>query len=376
MKFLFITFLGIVILVWTGMHLLTYFRLVSTFSFSPNAKLLFKLLLSTLALSFFLGRFFAARFNSYLVMEISYIWLGLISTLFFFLLLAWPVGRLMPGLAQKSVWTALILTLLVSLVGLYIHARGYALRQISISLPKANYLSRDLKLVHLSDLHIDGRMTVEQIRRLVDDTLHQSPDLILVTGDILEEDVPLDTHLVAEFSRLKAPMGTFAVTGNHELYVGVDHVARFLDSCGITLLRNRKVDLDCGLTLVGFDDEAFFRQDKGLRKRQLDILDSLSAQRFNLLMFHRPSFFAEHARRGVDLQLSGHTHAGQTVPLNLIVFLMFKYPYGLHHLDNAAIYTTSGTGIWGPPMRFPIRSEIVALTLYSAKTGGPNKEDG
>ena len=82
-----------------------------------------------------------------------------------------------------------------------------------------------------------------------------------------------------------------------------------------------------------------------------------------VLLYHRPGKFAAAVRRGIDLQLSGHTHAGQIPPMDLLVWLIYKYPSGLYRLGQSHIYTSSGTGTWGPPMRFLSRSEIVKLVL-------------
>lgn len=360
-------FVSLILCVWSGMHLLVYFRLVKLFTFGPRVRLLLKIVLLALALSFVIGRILAEKFHFYLLQEISYIWLGVVSLLFFLVLTAIPVNLLKPRWNVALAWTVLALTLLITVAGLINYGRGHVINRIRLNAPATVSLTRTVKLVQLSDLHIARNSSMNRISRIVDDTLAQAPDLIVITGDILEEEMPLEDGLVHQFSRLKAPLGVYAVSGNHELYTGLRYVESFLKACNIVFLRNERLDIGSELTLLGFDDREFLRLDKNLRNRQLELLHSVDRQRYNILLYHRPEDFAEHVGYGIHLQLSGHTHAGQTIPLNLIVFAGFRYPSGLYRLQDSSIYTSKGTGIWGPPLRFPFRSELTVFSIVPAK---------
>jgi len=361
----FITFLTVVIAIWSFMHIFVYYRIIHLWSIAPGIRLMIKIVLLVLALSFFLGRLLASWLHSYWLMEISYIWLGVLSLFFFLLLVALPLNKIMPQWNSATAKTTLILTLLISVLSLINYARGHIVHQIELRTPSSLSLAKSLKIVQLSDLHISRNTPHQRVHRIIEDTLDQTPDLIVLTGDILEEAVPIDNYLVSEFSRLKAPLGVFATTGNHELYAGIQNAKDFLQACDIRLLRNQRIDIGDDISLIGFDDDEFKRRDEQISIEQMAVLKSLDNKRYNILLYHRPTYFAEHVQSGIHLQLSGHTHAGQTIPLNLIVYFYFRYPFGLHYLGESAIYTSRGTGIWGPPMRFPFRSEIAVFTVSS-----------
>ena len=130
----------------------------------------------------------------------------------------------------------------------------------------------------------------------------------------------------------------------------------------ITVLRNEKITIADAFELAGIDDKT------GRRFSEVgsDLNSALKNVDFTkpvILLSHQPDIFDEAAKLGVDLQLSGHTHAGQIPPMDLIVMLAFKYPYGLYRKNGSYLYTTSGTGIWGPPMRLFSRCEIVKIVL-------------
>jgi predicted MPP superfamily phosphohydrolase len=360
----FILFLSVVLTVWTGMHLLVYSRITHLLLLSGRTRLALKTALVLLALSVVLGRVFSVWLQSHLLMDLSYIWMGVLAALFFLLLLVWPINLWKPQWNSGAAWTALALTLLISVAGAINYARGPVLERIGLN--TALPLKESVKIVQLSDLHIERNSSLNWVRRIVDETLSQNPDLIVITGDILEESLPVDSPITAEFSRLKARLGVFAVTGNHEVYTGIHHVESFLKASGINLLRNQRMDLADRVTLIGFDDDEIGRGVAGFGEHRLTLLENLDPGRYNILLYHRPTGFDVHTAKGVHLQLSGHTHAGQTLPMNIIVQFYYRYPQGLHQSDKGSIYVSRGTGIWGPPMRFPFRSELTLLTISKA----------
>ncbi len=359
----FILFFALVLGVWSGMHFFVYFRMSRLLDIGTRGRLYLKVFLILMAVTLLLGRIIASHLHSYIMMEISYYWLAVIPLLFFLLVVVLPVNLAVPRWNTATAFTVLGLTALITVAGMINYARGYIIRQVTLTTPSRVSFSNPVRIVQISDLHMSGNTPIVWVRGMIDDTLAQNPDLIVITGDILDEELPKNNSLIKEFSRLKAPFGVFAVSGNHELYNGIQHVERFLQAAGITFLRNERCDLGNELSLYGFDDEEFSRMDKSLRGRQLELLNQLDPNRYNVLLYHRPTGFEEHARKGIHLQLSGHTHAGQTVPLNLIVFSIFRYPCGLYHFGSSAIYTSRGTGVWGPPVRFPLRSELTVFDI-------------
>ena len=169
-------------------------------------------------------------------------------------------------------------------------------------------------------------------------------------------------HFCDTLKKLKSRHGVFAVTGNHEFYAGINMFMDVAKNSNITVLRNEKITIADSIELAGIDDKAGTRfsevgSDLKLALKNIDFTKPV------ILLSHRPDIFNEAEKSGVDLQLSGHLHAGQIPPMDLIVMLAFKYPYGLYRKNGSYLYTTSGTGIWGPPMRLFSRCEIVKIVL-------------
>jgi len=186
----------------------------------------------------------------------------------------------------------------------------------------------------------------------------------LITGDLVDEEAHRIDRFRELFKNLNANDGVFAVTGNHEYFPGVEKFFQLAEQSGITVLSNSCTTLANGIVLVGLNDDVASRFDMegpNLHKA----LAGCDTANPVILLYHRPTHFKDAVSSGVDIQLSGHTHLGQLPPMDLIVLLVFgRYAYGLRTLGDSYIYTTSGTGTWGPPMRFLSHSEIVNIILH------------
>ena len=161
--------------------------------------------------------------------------------------------------------------------------------------------------------------------------------------------------------RLKHGTG-YACTGNHEYYAGVDEFLKMAEESNIRVLLNEHVVIADTIVLAGVNDSS----EKRMSGPGDDLEKALAGADLNkpvVLLSHQPDVFKQAHKAGVNLQLSGHTHAGQIPPMDLIVQLYFKYTYGLYREGTSYIYTTCGTGTWGPPMRLFSRSEIVKIVL-------------
>ena len=152
------------------------------------------------------------------------------------------------------------------------------------------------------------------------------------------------------------------VTVNLDFFSGIRDFMDFAKHSGIRVLRNERVTIAGAIVIVGVEDPTSDRfSEKG---PDLDsALAGVNTKNPIILLNHRPARFDEAMKRGVDLQLSGHTHAGQLFPINFLIGLVYKYPYGFYKVGDSYIYTTSGSGLWGPTMRFLNRSEIVKFVL-------------
>jgi predicted MPP superfamily phosphohydrolase len=258
-------------------------------------------------------------------------------------------------------------------VGLKNAAAGPALTRVPIDLPRLPPAFDGFSIVQLTDVHIGGTIDRAFIERLVAQANAAAPDLIVLTGDLVDGSVEDLGHAAAPLADLKAPHGVFAVTGNHEYYSGADAWIVYLRSLGITVLRNQRVELrrdDAVIDLVGIDDHGArsFGGDHGP-----DLARALAGRdptRAALLLAHQPRQVHDAARHGIDLQISGHTHGGQVWPWHYLVSLQQGgLLAGRYRVGATELYVSRGAGHWGPPMRVGAPAELTHLTLRRRAIG-------
>jgi len=218
-------------------------------------------------------------------------------------------------------------------------------------------------VAQITDVHVGPTIRGKEVRRIVEQTNGLRPDLVAITGDLVDGSVAELGGIVAELGALRARHGVFFVTGNHDHYSGAEPWVAYLRKLGIRVLRNERVtvgDAGASIDLAGVDDYG----------HGLDLERALAGRdpdRALVLLAHQPRGIAAAVRAGVDLQLSGHTHGGQIVPFNLIVGTIQPYVRGLHrHVEGERaghIYVSRGTGYWGPPMRLGSPPEIAKVVL-------------
>jgi uncharacterized protein len=221
-------------------------------------------------------------------------------------------------------------------------------------------------IAQITDLHVGPTLGERAVRRVVDQTNALRPDVVAITGDLVDGSVRELGPTIAQIAALRARHGVFFVTGNHEYYSGVAEWLAELRRLGIRVLRNERVTLGDGraaIDLAGIDDWSA-RGDSDLLARALAGRD---AERGLVLLAHQPRGIDAAVRSGVELQISGHTHGGQIVPFNLIVAAAQPYVRGLHrHVEGGQagqIYVSRGTGYWGPPLRLGSPPEIAKIVL-------------
>ena len=219
-----------------------------------------------------------------------------------------------------------------------------------------------------SDIHLGTIIGRHQFDRIVDRLIELKPDLILLPGDIIDEDLaPVLVEDVGDHLRaLQAPLGVIACTGNHEYIGGVEEAVSYLREHGLTVLRDSVMTLANGVQVVGRDDRSI-RQFAGKERKPLaELMKGVDAERPIILMDHQPFGLGEAASAGIDLQVSGHTHHGQLWPANLITGAIYEVSWGLARIGQTHVYVSSGAGTWGPPVRLGNVPEIVFLRLRSA----------
>ncbi|WP_434387876.1 metallophosphoesterase [Melittangium boletus] len=237
-----------------------------------------------------------------------------------------------------------------------------------VRIPKLPRALEGLSIVQLTDVHVGAFIQ----RRFMDELVRRAnalkPDLVAITGDLVDGDVPTLGGHVAALANLRSRFGSYFVTGNHDYYSGADAWCAYLASLGIPSLRNRHVRIgDAGgsLDLVGVDDWSGGRR-LGVRGYDLErALADRDPERASVLLAHQPAHFRVAAERGVDLQISGHTHGGQLVPMTFLIGLEWEFSAGLYRHGNSHIYVSRGCGFWGPPMRVGSPPELVKLVLTS-----------
>ena len=234
-------------------------------------------------------------------------------------------------------------------------------------------------MVQLSDVHVGPTIRQAYLRRIVDRVNALGADLVAITGDLVDGKVgELGRHVVP-LADLQSRHGTFFVTGNHEYYSGAHAWIVELRRLGLTVLMNEHVVLKHGelsgsdldkvsaeLVLAGVTDFSAHHFDEAHRSDPAAALFGAPPDVIRVLLAHQPRSAAAAAKAGFDLQLSGHTHGGQFWPWNLFVRFQQPFTSGLRRLDALWVYTSRGTGYWGPPKRFGAPSEITLLRLVAA----------
>jgi predicted MPP superfamily phosphohydrolase len=249
--------------------------------------------------------------------------------------------------------------------------RSVDVKRVVVSLPKLPRALSGYTIVQLTDVHVGPTIGRDFVEEIVGKANAASPDLIVITGDLVDGSVAQLGALTEPLRGLRAPDGVYFVTGNHEYYSGADEWVAELERLGIRVLRNARVGLrdaeDGGLDLAGVDDWAAATI---LPHHGHDLPKALAGRdeaRALVLLAHQPKSVVEAAQRGVDLVLSGHTHGGQLFPFNYLVKLQQPFVAGLHRHEGTHIYVSRGTGYWGPPMRLAAPAEITRIELESAR---------
>ncbi len=235
--------------------------------------------------------------------------------------------------------------------------------RVEVRLDKLPARLAGFSIALLSDIHAGGWVDRDFVRSLVDRTNALRPDAIFIAGDLVDGDVPSLAHIVAPLADLRARCGTFFVIGNHEIYSGVDAWVAHVKGLGIRVLRNERADLD-GLELLGVDDWSAAKRGI-LPGYDLDaVLAQRRPDRPAILLTHQPLGFRRAAERGIDLQLSGHTHGGQLFPFQPFARRANEgFLAGLYRHGKGQLYVTRGCGYWGPPARVGAPPEIAQLIL-------------
>lgn len=290
------------------------------------------------------------------------IWMGLLSFLLIGAVAAWTIFGIgmLAGLQLNFYRIVEILSgiaLVLGIAGVF-NASWTRITRATVQLVNLPAGWRGRRAALVSDLHLGPLRNSSFLRRMVAKILEQEPDAIFIAGDLFDG-TAIDPHNATEpLRQLTAPHGVYFVVGNHEQF-GSD--AKYVDpvaATGIRVLTNEKVDVD-GLQIVGVPYNNAVQQDRlALVLHEI----GLDRERASVLLTHAPDHPEIAEAAGISLQLSGHTHLGQFIPWSWMARRIYRqFVYGLSRIGNMQVFTSSGAGTWGPPLRLGSNPEIVML---------------
>lgn len=326
---------------------------------------------------------FLPRAASSVLAWASYLWFGVAVVLFFLLLgsevirgAVHAAGVFNGGVSpERRQFLSRAIALGVGALGVLVSGAGFAsavgpatIEKVAVRLRRFPKVLDGFRIVQISDLHIGPTLGKSWLEEVVARVNAQDPDIVAITGDLVDGSVAELAEHVAPLAKLRAKRGVFFVTGNHEYYSGADEWIAHLRTLGVRVLRNERVEVgegDAVFDLAGVDDYASGRW-PGHGPDLAGALAGRDPGREVVLLAHQPKQVIEAEQHGVGLQLSGHTHGGQIYPWGYAVKLDQPHLMGLERRGATQIYTNRGTGYWGPPMRVGVPSEISVIELFAA----------
>ncbi len=377
-----IIFLTIFVVIYGGANFYVYYRFKTAFTPEGKRAAAAAAAFVFLALAPILQRLISELNVKPLTLALShaaYAWMGLLL-FFFFSSLALELANFAVGAAAKIVasktfaakpsLSQFVRFAVPAIVSACCFAYGY-FEALDIGTEKITLKTDKLppaatvKIAQISDLHLGVMVGERELEKIAAQIEKINPDMLVSTGDLVENGAYYLKGYERFFTRFSPPMGKFAVTGNHEYYADLQQALDFTKSCGFEMLIDRAVDAGGLITVAGVDDGGRNGMDSRSKARELALYDSLSGEKFILVLKHRPVSDVKAAGK-FDLQLSGHTHAGQIWPFSYFPKAAFPLFNGLYKLSGGSkIYVSPGAGTWGPPVRFMAKPKVSFIELVS-----------
>lgn len=229
-----------------------------------------------------------------------------------------------------------------------------------ITIDKPLNSTNPLKIVALSDLHLGYNVGVKELEKWIELINNEHPDIVLIAGDLICNSLrPLDEqHIDYQLRKIESRYGVFMAPGNHEYISGIDRSARFVKKAGIEFLCDSAVLINNSVYIAGRDDRS-----NPNRKNIKQLIENLDKNKPVILLDHQPYLLEEAEQNHIDIQISGHTHQGQLIPISWITNLLFEKSHGYLKKGDTHIYVSSGIGIWGGKFRIGTRSEYIVMTI-------------
>jgi uncharacterized protein len=378
-----ILFFSIVLTIYSLANIYIFMKGYRALPVLHNNRLIYSLTFFVLAAIFIFAKFLESRHSSVITDILNIIggfWLAFMLYGFLFFLLSdivLAVLKITGGIGGENVllfrkWS-FILTVAFSallIAGGFINAIIPVVTKYDITINKPAGEVKNLRIAAVSDIHLGSIIRKRSLKKLSGILAELHPDLVLLLGDIVDGELGpvLRGDLLKYFTAPESNDGLFAITGNHEFIGGGNRTIPYIESKGIRVLKDEVVTLKGGIQLIGRIDKdsfRFYRKERLSLEKLMEQVDTLKPV---ILLDHQPFHLNETAKRGIDLQLSGHTHNGQMWPLNYVTGWIYELSYGYLKKGNTHFIVSSGYGLWGPRVRSGSRSEVLLIDIKF--TGG------
>jgi uncharacterized protein len=364
-------FLILFISVYTCMNALVYLKAKKLF---PDRSGLhhFLLVFVTLMVAAPIGIRFLERSDyewpARILAYLGYNWMGFVFLSLWGFLAAGAVGLIfgllrfltrakLPPTTGKGGTVVVFAAVLLTCIYGYIEAQSIRVEHVEIRTGKLPQGMGRLKIAQISDVHLGIINGKERLQRIVNLISAEMPDILVATGDVVDGDMAKNGEIHEIFRQVQPRFGKYAVTGNHEFYAGLDQALETIERSGFKVLRGEAITAG-GLNVVGIDDPTV-----GAAVDEASLLASSQNGLFTLYLKHRPKV-PEETRGLFDLQLSGHAHRGQIFPFRYVTGIAYPMQNGFYDLGNGSmLYTSRGSGTWGPPMRVLSPPEVTVIEL-------------
>src|SRR6266567_1900189 len=372
-------FLLVFFCVYGGTHLYFFIKVKMAFGFGMAAGACLGLFLVAMVVAPVVVRIAereGLEITARIVAYIGYIWMGFLLLFFSASLLIDLYNLVILGVSHVSQSESSLLQISVknsfvaacsvgSIASLYGYFEALDIRteRIVVESEKIPEVPGKLTVVQISDVHLGLIVREERLRRILDEVRKARPDILVSTGDLVGGEINRLPGTGGVVGEIRPRFGKFAVTGNHEVYAGLDKALDFTEKAGFRVIRNEAVTVGKTLTIAGVDDPAVRLRNPSLSIDERGILSAIPRDRFVLLLKHRPVVATEDLGT-FDLQLSGHVHKGQIFPFNLVTHLFYPVKMGYsRYPSGSSFYVSRGTGTWGPPIRFLAPPEVTIIEL-------------
>ena len=375
------------LLVYGGMHAYAYSKVQSIFYLSPGPRvvlIIFMAFMVAAPMLIHIQNKRGMRLTALLTAYAGFTWMGFLL-LFFTIFLAADVYNLLIRIAgavfrlsqnlpdiSKFALTGrssfFLLIVLVVAIGCYsiFDAQRIRTERIILATSKLPPGVTHVTIVQISDVHLSLMVRSRFLKKVIAAVKEAKPDLLVSTGDLVDMEVKQIMDMAELFQEIKPRYGKFAIMGNHDFYAGINEAVAFAHRAGFKVLRGEGVTVAGIINIAGVDDQAGFLFSQTAPQNEKAILAALPHDLFTILLKHRPEV-TECSPSPFDLQLSGHTHGGQIFPFKWVIHFLYPMQNGLYKLSpHSFLYTSTGTGTWGPPMRFLAPPKITVIEAVPA----------